>query len=625
MNSLFKRLCFIFCILLLVSISYAQDEPLFTLVQDEPIIVAGDGGDWARSLHNSGAVIFHDGQFHMFRNAYPSLPGNSVIGYATSSDAIEWAHYEDNPVLRTDDVPYANMIMASSVIVQDDGTWVLYFLIWDTATRPGAIGRATAADPTGEWFVDDEPVLLSGEDGTWDAAQVTQPNVVLNDNGDGYLMYYTGVDEAGVNRIGLATSTDGITWEKYDNPNTHAPLYAESDPILQPSTDNDWDARSASRGRVVRGDDGYLMVYRTPASGRGFVYGLATSQDGIIWEKYAHNPILPTQGIPQIGSLFFPTLSYHDGTYYFFIEAFSGSSRIYLLTLEASTPIQTERIAMPTVSTLVEELPSATGGLAVDAEGYVYAANIGRVPARLGTEIYRIAPDGTFELWVQDERLRGASGNTFDADGNLFQSSLTSSAIIRVTPDGTVEEFASDGIRGPVGVVLRPDNTLLVANCRSSSIQQITVDGESSTFANSTQFRCPNGITLDPNGNAYVANFGDGLVLKITPEGEVSPFATIPGGNNGHILYHDGLLYVVGRGSHSIYTLTLDGQLSLFAGTGARGHDNGSALEATFNLPNDIIVSPDGRFLYVNEAQPNDGNNIPSTIRVIELVQDSEE
>ena len=76
------------------------------------------------------------------------------------------------------------------------------------------------------------------------------------------------------------------------------------------------------------------------------------------------------------------------------------------------------------VSTLVAELPSATGGLAVDASGNIFAANIGLKPSRNGREIYRNSPDGSYELWVEGQGLNGASGNTFDKDGKLLQRRL---------------------------------------------------------------------------------------------------------------------------------------------------------------------------------------------------------
>ena len=109
-------------------------EQLFSLVSQEPIISAGDGGEWSRRLHNPGAIVYHDEPIPHVPQRVSNPPGNTVIGYASSPDGINWTHYEENPVFETDDVPYAElMIMASSAMVQDDGTWVLYFLIWDIA------------------------------------------------------------------------------------------------------------------------------------------------------------------------------------------------------------------------------------------------------------------------------------------------------------------------------------------------------------------------------------------------------------------------------------------------------------------------------------------------------------
>ena len=278
-----------------------------------------------------------------------------------------------------------------------------------------------------------------------------------------------------------------------------------------------------------------------------------------------------------------------------------------------------------TVSTLVAELPSATGGLAVDAVGNIYAANIGVAPARNGREIYRIMPDGQFELWVEDQALNGASGNTFDQQGNLLQSSLRANVVHRITPDGTVTAFVEDGVRSPVGLTVSPDGVLFVANCGSNTILRVSPTGESELFSNSSLFSCPNGITLDDAGNVYVANFKNGRIVKITPEGEALEFATVPGGNNGHILYLNGLLYVAARRANQIYTLTLSGELTLLAGTGEAGHTDGPALQATFSLPNDIAASPDGRSLYINEAFPTNGvTNSPSVIRILDLPLDNE-
>jgi sugar lactone lactonase YvrE len=161
---------------------------------------------------------------------------------------------------------------------------------------------------------------------------------------------------------------------------------------------------------------------------------------------------------------------------------------------------------------------------------------------------------------------------------------------------------------------------LFVANCGADNVLSIAPGGETTVLADSPAFACPNGITLDEAGNVYVLTFGGGRVIQIAPDGDTHELARLPGGNGGHLLYHDGLLYVVSRGSNQVFTLSLDGSLTVLAGTGERGHVDGLASSATFSLPNDLIFSPDGRRLYVNEVVPVSGNaNLPSAIRVIEL------
>ena len=86
--------------------------------------------------------------------------------------------------------------------------------------------------------------------------------------------------------------------------------------------------------------------------------------------------------------------------------------------------------------------------------------------------------------------------------------------------------------------------------------------------------------------------------------------------------YRDGYLYVVARANHQIYKVTLDGKAELFAGTGQRGRKNGKRLDATFNYPNDLDFSPDGKYLYVNEEADTLSDHrllTPTVIRRIKL------
>lgn len=307
-----------------------------------------------------------------------------------------------------------------------------------------------------------------------------------------------------------------------------------------------------------------------------------------------------------------------EGEYRAFVLSMSKDETV--ATSAVSGPSNTEGLANEdVVLILVESLNSATGGIAIDSDGNIFAADIGPIPNRGGNSVFKISPAGQVSTFAVGQGLNNPSGNAFDSQGNLYQSNLAGGLVLKITPTGSVSTFAQ-GLVSPVGIVIDGDDNLYVTNCGNNTISKITPDGTVSLYASSNLFNCPNGIGLDSDGNLYVANFSNGGLLKVTPAGDVSLFVTIPGGNNGHIAYKDDLFYVAARGGNRIYTLDTDGNLTVFAGSGQRGTTEADALNANFTLPNDLGFSPDGKYLYFNHAVPTNGtNNSPSVIRKIVL------
>jgi predicted GH43/DUF377 family glycosyl hydrolase len=232
----------------------------------------------------------------------------------------------EEAVLTTDQIPYGDgKADVSSVVVMDDGTWVLYF----HTVGGGEIGRATAESPLGPWTADPDPVLKPGLEGAWDQFELGWPSVVREE--DELRMYY-GVKTREGFAIGLATSTDGINWTKYDDPESGGDLFAESDPVLV--ADQKWESAKVDRPRVVKSPDGWVMIYQ--AGPVIETRGLALSEDGIHWEKYAANPIFNRDVFPIPNAKTWDTnLLYHDGTYYYFMEIGTlNGTDLYLTTHE---------------------------------------------------------------------------------------------------------------------------------------------------------------------------------------------------------------------------------------------------------------------------------------------------
>lgn len=317
----------------------AQDDTPFALYSSTPVVRHGEFNAWDGRFTDPGAVVYHEGVFHMFRNGFRAWPASVEIGYLTSSDGVAWTEVSEDPILYSADVPLTDLAaLASSALVEADGTWVLYFYTWNSSTAPAAeIGRATAPSPLGPWMVDPEPMLTHGGPGSWDSAHVDAPSVVRT--ADGYLMYYAGsTDVPRSAQIGLATSPDGVHWTKYDDPTTTEAPFAESDPVLVADRS---DVRF-HQPRVERVGAGYVMIYRMmPMSGSEMGLGIATSQDGIHWENQTEDSVWGRGSIPG-GSGFWYTATATDAErLYLYIEGGrSGGTDIYLATadLEALMP-----------------------------------------------------------------------------------------------------------------------------------------------------------------------------------------------------------------------------------------------------------------------------------------------
>ena len=61
--------------------------------------------------------------------------------------------------------------------------------------------------------------------------------------------------------FGYATSEDGISWEKYNDPTTTEPPFSESDPVLNPGPSGSWDELALFGPSVLLVENTYHMWY----------------------------------------------------------------------------------------------------------------------------------------------------------------------------------------------------------------------------------------------------------------------------------------------------------------------------------------------------------------------------
>ncbi|MBK9054313.1 MAG: hypothetical protein IPL78_26410 [Chloroflexi bacterium] len=312
---------------------------LFTYVGDTAIVERGPDGAWDGQFTDPGAAVYAEGQYHLFHNGFVGWPAPVSIAHATSADGITWTRAAD-PIFDGNDLPYTGLtVLASSALVEPDGTWVLYFYTWDQTSWPtstGAIGRATAPTADGPWTADAALVLQPGGEGEWDNLAVRAPSVVRTD--EGYVMFYGG-QLGSVAAIGKATSADGRVWTKYDDPATTEAPYAESDPIFTGSTETAWDSGSVYQPRVQYTPDGWVMLYaanRNALTSTPPKHGLAISQDGLTWTR-TDGAVIDAAALNG-GGIWYTELLYQDGTYFLFFELGKAGrgTEVYLATRTSS-------------------------------------------------------------------------------------------------------------------------------------------------------------------------------------------------------------------------------------------------------------------------------------------------
>lgn len=112
-------------------------------------------------------------------------------------------------------------------------------------------------------------------------------------------------------------------------------------------------------------------------------------------------------------------------------------------------------------------------------------------------------------------------------------------------------------------------------------------------------FERPTGLASDETGNLYVADTGRGAIYRITPEGKVDTFKDGLNAPMG-ICWYGGVLYVAETGEHRVITVK-DGIVSVVAGNGDEGDDDGPAMTATFSSPMGVAVGADGT-VYVGDT-----------------------
>jgi sugar lactone lactonase YvrE len=160
-------------------------------------------------------------------------------------------------------------------------------------------------------------------------------------------------------------------------------------------------------------------------------------------------------------------------------------------------------------------------GLAYGPNGLLYISNFA------SGDIVRMRADGKLEVFARG--LNAPSALAFDRHGVLYVSEFGNydgTRVMRISRRGEVSVFAT-GFNVPLGLAFDPHGDLFVSNFGSGVVHRVTPDGTVHEFA-----RVPNAplarlqyLAFDDDGTLYVPSYGHHRVYAIARDGDVRVLA----------------------------------------------------------------------------------------------------
>jgi len=179
----------------------------------EPQIVLAPHPDtnWEGRI-NRPAVLRRDGTYHMWYTG--QSPTQSWLGYATSPDGRTWTRRSARPVLSPEQ-PWENVAVMCPHVLWDEKANL--YRMWYSAGQqyePNAIGYATSTDGINWTKYNANPIFAADLANRWEQHKVTACQVIPA--GEWHLMFYIGFRDENRAQIGLARSRDGVTgWQRH--------------------------------------------------------------------------------------------------------------------------------------------------------------------------------------------------------------------------------------------------------------------------------------------------------------------------------------------------------------------------------------------------------------------------
>jgi uncharacterized protein (TIGR03437 family) len=297
-------------------------------------------------------------------------------------------------------------------------------------------------------------------------------------------------------------------------------------------------------------------------------------------------------------------------------------------------------------STAINAEMNSPTGLALDSAGNLYIADslncrIRKVTS--GGNISTIVGNGTLSYsgdggLASQAQLNAPQGVAADAAGNLYVADTLNNVVRKVSPNGTIANFAGNGgvgssgdgsaatsaqLHGPQGLAVDASGNVFIADTLNAKVRKVSASGIISTVAGSgtpgyggdggaaasAQLNLPIGVAVDSSGNLYIADFGNSRVREVSASGAIT---TVAGsGSNGYsgdggqavkaqlngpqgvAVDAAGDLFIADTENNLIREVTPGGVISTVAGNGVSGYSGDGGLATSAQVGNPVSVTVD--------------------------------
>ncbi|MCC7523563.1 MAG: glycosylase [Chitinophagaceae bacterium] len=241
------------------------EELIHFVPYDHNPVFAGTGTNtWDNQIRERGYILYEDGLFHLWYTGYkPGMDEEKHLGYATSTDGINWTRYKDNPV-------YSAGWVEDVFVMKEQDTYYMF------AEGKNDIAHLLTSTDRINWTERGNLDIRKSNGEPIGKGPYGTP-AVLKEKGIWYLFYER--DDLG---IWLASSKDLKTWTNI-----------QDEPVIEMGPEN-YDKFGVAVNQVIKYKGLYYAYYHGTAFQDWSKWSTCVAVSRYLknWEKYERNPII---------------------------------------------------------------------------------------------------------------------------------------------------------------------------------------------------------------------------------------------------------------------------------------------------------------------------------------------